>query len=186
MNALSNKLANSFQGSEKILCIFWDALQFLSSNTLWFCSVQYPVSARGASEHILEILLNQLAIRSEGSSGTFSAQICSRLHTNTFSFWCLCKLGLIESLSGEYTFSQNPKNLPVFWSPVEWQGQKRQLFISHSLKDISGFSKQYNSSEPNTVDQLYSSAVFISQPLLVNMDYLNSPTFLSPRRQLPW
>ena len=185
MNALSNKLANSFQGSEKILCIFWDVLQFLSSNTLWFCSVQYPVSARGASEYILEILLNQLAIRSEGSSGTFSAQICSGLHTNTFSFWCLCELGLIESLSGEYTFSQNPPKSSCLLVSCLVAGSEK-TFISHRLKDISGFSKQYNSSEPNTVDQLYSSAVFISQPLLVNMDYLNSPTFLSPRRQLPW
>ena len=87
----------------------WDALQFFSSNPLWFCLVQYPVSARGANEHILEILLNQLAIRSEGSSETFSAQICSGLQINTFCFWCLCKLGLTESLSRKYAFTKPPK-----------------------------------------------------------------------------
>lgn len=74
----------------------------LLSTTSSFC--------QGFSEHIyLQTLLNQLATGSEGSSGTFSAWFRSGLHSNTVSFWCLCELGLTESLSRKCVFTKPQK-----------------------------------------------------------------------------
>lgn len=64
----------------------------------------------------LQTLLNQLAIRWEVSSGSFSVCFCSGLHSNSLYFWCLCELGLIKSLRGGNVISQKPKRSTCLWA----------------------------------------------------------------------
>lgn len=61
-----------------------------------------PVSASS-----LQTLLYQLAIRSDASRASFTACVCSGLHSNSVSFRCLCELGLIKILSEECNFTEN-------------------------------------------------------------------------------